>query len=526
MANTTLQIRHSTVQGNTPPSLANGEIAINSRDGILFYATPSGVVTSFSTGPTGLDTEIQFNDAGSVGASEKLTFNKTTGQLTVSGNVRANLFSDDGIDIYDFSNRAFTTANAAFAQANNAATVTPVVFEITSNGTVSTYDIGFNPIIKEAVMVTIAGIVQPVSSYSVDASANTITFSENPQNDELVRVASFYSNASVTYFESLTNITQNNSITAAFLRANNSLDANNGGTISGNTVITKDLTVGGNLSVLGNTFSVNAGSIVSNDSLFILGTGNYVSDVVDIGFAGHYNDGTNAHTGFIRDFANKEWYLFKGYVPEITGNNNIVLDDPSFQVDTLNANLRSNNIILNGSNLNSYIVSSYNHANSGFIQTNAAFNISNSAAIAANTPSHVANSAAIYANGAFAKANAASIRSLNFIIDGGGSVITTGSKGNVMIDFSGTIDGWAILGDASGSITVDVSKSTYATFPTFTASSGTSPSLSSQQKNQRIGINWTGFTTVSANDIIRFAVSGTPATVTTVTVALRITTTS
>ena len=390
MANTTLQIRHSTVQGNTPPSLANGEIAINSRDGILFYATPSGVVTTFSTGPSGLDTEIQFNDAGSVGGSEKLTFNKTTGQLTVSGNVRANLFSDDGIDIYDFSNRAFTTANAAFAQANNAATVTPVVFEITSNGTVSTYDIGFNPITKEAVMVTIAGIVQPVSSYSVDASANTITFSENPQNDELVRVASFYSNASVTYFESLTNITQNNSITAAFLHANNS----------------------------------------------------------------------------------------------------------------------------------------YDHANSGFIKTNAAFSISNSAAIAANTPSHVANSAAIYANGAFAKANAASIRSLNFIIDGGGSVITAGSKGNVMIDFAGTIDGWAILGDASGSITVDVSKSTYATFPTFTASSGTSPALSSQQKNQRIGINWTGFTTVSANDIIRFAVSGTPATVTTVTVALRITSTS
>ena len=120
MANTTLQIRHSTVAGNIPSSLANGELAINSRDGTLFYSTPAGVVTSFSTGPSGLDTEIQFNDAGSVGSSEKLTFNKTTGQLTVSGNVRANLFSDDGIDIYDFSNRAFSTANSAFTAANNA----------------------------------------------------------------------------------------------------------------------------------------------------------------------------------------------------------------------------------------------------------------------------------------------------------------------------------------------------------------------------------------------------------------------
>ena len=48
MANTTLQIRHSTVAGNTPPSLANGEIAINSRDGVLYYSTPSGTVTTLS----------------------------------------------------------------------------------------------------------------------------------------------------------------------------------------------------------------------------------------------------------------------------------------------------------------------------------------------------------------------------------------------------------------------------------------------------------------------------------------------
>jgi hypothetical protein len=119
MSNTTLQIRHSTVAGNVPSSLANGEIALNSRDGRLFYSTPAGVVTSFSTGPSGLDTEIQFNDAGSVGGSEKLTFNKTTGLLTVNGTVRANIFSDDGVDLYDFSNRAFNTANAAFAAANS-----------------------------------------------------------------------------------------------------------------------------------------------------------------------------------------------------------------------------------------------------------------------------------------------------------------------------------------------------------------------------------------------------------------------
>jgi len=133
MANTTLQIRHSTVQGNTPSSLANGEIAINSRDGVLYYSTPSGTVTPFTIGPSGLNTEIQFNDAGSVGGSEKLTFNKTTGELTVNGTVRANIFSDDGVDLYDFSNRAFTTANAAFITGNSAFIQANAVFLQSNN---------------------------------------------------------------------------------------------------------------------------------------------------------------------------------------------------------------------------------------------------------------------------------------------------------------------------------------------------------------------------------------------------------
>ena len=109
MANTVIQLRYSTVTGNVPTSLANGEISINSRDGKFFYSTPSGsIVTHYPyLGPAGLDTEIQFNDGGTIGGSDKLTFNKTTGQLTVNGTVRANIFSDDGVDIYNFAGLGF-----------------------------------------------------------------------------------------------------------------------------------------------------------------------------------------------------------------------------------------------------------------------------------------------------------------------------------------------------------------------------------------------------------------------------------
>lgn len=47
-SNTTILIRKSVVSGNTPVELANGEIAINSADGKLFYADPIGDIVSIS----------------------------------------------------------------------------------------------------------------------------------------------------------------------------------------------------------------------------------------------------------------------------------------------------------------------------------------------------------------------------------------------------------------------------------------------------------------------------------------------
>jgi len=84
MANTVIQLKHSTLTGNVPSSLANGEISINSRDGKFFYSTPAGVVVTHYPypGPAGLNQEIQFNDSGVLGTNSGLTFSKTTGVFT------------------------------------------------------------------------------------------------------------------------------------------------------------------------------------------------------------------------------------------------------------------------------------------------------------------------------------------------------------------------------------------------------------------------------------------------------------
>ncbi len=115
----------------------------------------------------------------------------------------------------------------------------------------------------------------------------------------------------------------------------------------------------------------------------------------------------------------------------------------------------------------------------------------------------------------------ANTRTLNFVIDGGGSVITTGKKGVAVIDGDYTVTGWSIIADQSGSIVVDVNRATYANFPTTSSIAGSElPTLSSAQKAEDLTLtSWT--TTLSARDVLEFEVDSVT-TVTRVTVALRL----
>ena len=156
-------------------------------------------------------------------------------------------------------------------------------------------------------------------------------------------------NNRITVLEGI-NPTQNTNITHADVKAQAAFDKANtaittsGGSITGSLNVTQNLTVTGNLTVLGATTTINTSSFTVNDSLITLGVGNYSSDLLDIGFSGHYNDGTNAHAGFIRDHGTKEWYVFKGYTPELTANNNININHASFSKANVNADYFKGNV--------------------------------------------------------------------------------------------------------------------------------------------------------------------------------------
>jgi hypothetical protein len=119
-------------------------------------------------------------------------------------------------------------------------------------------------------------------------------------------------------------------------------------------------------------------------------------------------------------------------------------------------------------------------------------------------------------------------RVVTFVIDGGGSAITTGLKGFLYIPFACTITEADLLADQSGSVVVNVWKTSYASFDAgathpvaadkITASAP--PTISAATKAQDGTL--TGWTTsLSAGDILAFNVDS-AATIQRVTIALKV----
>lgn len=109
-----------------------------------------------------------------------------------------------------------------------------------------------------------------------------------------------------------------------------------------------------------------------------------------------------------------------------------------------------------------------------------------------------------------------------WVIGDGVNVITTGSKHGLTIPFACTITEVILTSDQTGSIVVDIKKSTFSGFPTTSSiCSSTKPTLSSARKyNDSTLTSWTK--TIASNDFLEFNVDSI-STLTKVTIQLSVT---
>jgi hypothetical protein len=101
-------------------------------------------------------------------------------------------------------------------------------------------------------------------------------------------------------------------------------------------------------------------------------------------------------------------------------------------------------------------------------------------------------------------------RTINFFVDNGNSDMESGTKGYLTIDVSGIIDSWKIFSEETGSLRVNILKSNFTSYPTFTTICGTGstsfrPEVNSS--NKAFSDNLVGWTTsILAGEVLRFDV--------------------
>jgi len=106
-----------------------------------------------------------------------------------------------------------------------------------------------------------------------------------------------------------------------------------------------DLSLSGNLTVLGTLSTIDTTNLTVKDSLIELANGNGTTDILDIGFYGQYGSSGTEYTGLFRDATDGIYKLYTGLYNEPTGT--VDTSNSSFTTATLQTFLRSSGLTTN-----------------------------------------------------------------------------------------------------------------------------------------------------------------------------------
>lgn len=322
MANTLIQLKYSNIT-SVPPTLNVAEPAYSNVSNKLFIDDGTGVVAIGGKFYTAL---LDSNTSSSVvntlvmrDGNASASFNVVTANTFVGNIENANTanflstaknFSVSGGDITatavafngnnDITLVASLDAVAGLSAGTYGNTTSIPVVTVAANGRV----LGIS---TQAISTTL-GIAGDTGTDNISLASDTLTFVGGDGITSVVNAAG----SNVTFFVDNTVVRT-----------------------SGNQTIAGDIAITGNLIISGNTVTQDVENIVTEDSLIKLAANN-VSDALDIGFYGQYNDGATKYAGLIRDASDGQFKLFVGETTDPVSN--VVSYDASNRA-TLNANI-------------------------------------------------------------------------------------------------------------------------------------------------------------------------------------------
>ena len=427
-SNTNILIKRS-LSTSAPSSLRQGELAYSYSSNTIFLGSPSG------------DGAIKIGGqayTSKIDAATNLATPSTLVERDASGNASFN---------YIFANIIGTIAGTA-EQANRLTNSRN--FSI-SGGDISASGVGFDGTGNVTLSASLNAI--PGLSAATYGSSTAIPVLDIAANGRItgVTTASISTSFGIAGDSGTTTIDGGETlyvvggqgITSTISANTITLDVDTT-VVRSNTAITNQtidgsVTIAGNLIVQGTQTTVNTNTLNVADPLIILAANN-TADAVDIGFAAHYTDGSSVarHTGFFRDAGTKEYYVFDGYTPELTGNS-IDVANSSFNTANINVGyVKSTGIINNGINLDTHIQGLYNLANT--TSTTASNANANTVYInGVNTTQNTNITAAdAKAQGAFDRANASVVSATSLtpgqvVVGNGGNTLTTIANTNFVL---------------------------------------------------------------------------------------------
>ena len=342
ITNTSILIKRSSTT-ERPTALSAGELAYSYQSNVLFLGTASGGVMNIG------------------GQFYTSTIDSSTAANVASQLVRRGGNGEFVGRLYGVANTAVTLDNSRnFSISGTDITATTQAF---NGGADVVLNASLNAVpglsagsygSTTAIPVVTVGANGRILAIGTNTISTSFDFSDGTTSNTINGSATFLHLAT----KGITTAVSANTVTFGtdntVLRSNTTAVGSQ--VINTNLTVNSDLIVSGNLVITGNVSSQNVQQLAVNDPLIVLGIGNYVSDTKDIGFAAHYNDGSNAHTGLIRDSVTKEYHFFTGYTPDVDANNNVNINDATFSTANVNANFFKGNLIATSASVGSLTI--------------------------------------------------------------------------------------------------------------------------------------------------------------------------